>query len=396
MSLETRTVFKYRRWGFVELTMIIDILRPLLTAPLLWLAIVYAGWLAHRRISLERKTFRIAINPRWIEVGHFVGHGLLAGLALSCCTLVLGAMVNMQWWLVYQLIAILSLLVAARWQNVSATFLISALVYAGATFIWPQYQMEGQASLLAELLVIIGLVTVINSVLQRWDAEATVTPRVMTSKRGRLTAFFMSRQIYIAPVFFLVPGAIDMPSLGSWPVLNIGHQSYSLVILPLLLGFSLKAVKGLMKSVVTKNANSYLIFGLLLVGFGLIAVAFPNWIIGMLTVALVLSCALQWRLSRRSAHERQLHFTKPYDGVFILGILRETPAAKMGLVVGDTIVECNGEAVSNNDNFYRAIQSQPTYCHLKVQDLNGEFRMAEGAIFADAPHELGVVLFPEN
>ena len=116
----------------------------------------------------------------------------------------------------------------------------------------------------------------------------------------------------------------------------------------------------------------------------------------MLTVALVLSCALQWRLSRRSAHERQLHFTKPYDGVFILGILRETPATKMGLVVGDTIVECNGEAVSNNDNFYRAIQSQPTYCHLKVQDLNGEFRMAEGAIFADAPHELGVVLFPEN
>lgn len=396
MSLETRTVFKYRRWGFVKLTMIIDILRPLLTAPLLWLAIVDAGWLAHRRISLERKTFRIAINPRWIEVGHFVGHGLLAGLALSCCTLVLGAMVNMQWWLVYQLIAILSLLVAARWQNVSATFLISALVYAGATFIWPQYQMEGQASLLAELLVIIGLVTVINSVLQRWDAEATVTPRVMTSKRGRLTAFFMSRQIYIAPVFFLVPGAIDMPGLGFWPVLNIGHQSYSLVILPLLLGFSLKAVKGLMKSVVTKNANSYLIFGLLLVGFGLIAVAFPNWIIGMLTVALVLSCALQWRLSRRSAHERQLHFTKPYDGVFILGILRETPAAKMGLVVGDTIVECNGEAVSNNDNFYRAIQSQPTYCHLKVQDLNGEFRMAEGAIFADAPHELGVVLFPEN
>ncbi len=396
MSLVARTVFKYRRWGFVELTMIIDILRPLLTAPLLWLAIVYAGWLAHRRISLERKTFRIAINPRWIEVGHFVGHGLLAGLALSCCTLVLGAMVNMQWWLVYQLIAILSLLVAARWQNVSATFLISALVYAGATFIWPQYQVEGQASLLAELLVIIGLVTVINSVLQRWDAEATVTPRVMTSKRGRLTAFFMSRQIYIAPVFFLVPGAIDMPSLGFWPVLNIGHQSYSLVILPLLLGFSLKAVKGLMKSVVTKNANSYLIFGLLLVGFGLIAVAFPNWIIGMLTVALVLSFALQWRLSRRGAHERQLHFTKPYDGVFILGILRETPAAKMGLVVGDTIVECNGEAVSNNDNFYRAIQSQPTYCHLKVQDLNGEFRMAEGAIFADAPHELGVVLFPEN
>ncbi|QFP79960.1 PDZ domain-containing protein [Latilactobacillus graminis] len=378
------------------MTMIIDMLQPFFTAPLLWLAVIYAVWLAQKRVRRERKTFRIAINPRWVEVGHFVGHGLLAGFILSCCTLVLGSMVNMEWWLIYEIIAILSLLVAAKWQNTSATFLISALVYLGATQIWPQYQVAHQNSLLAELLVTIGLVTISNSALQRWDAKATVTPNVVTSKRGRATAFFTSRQIYIAPVFFLVPGAIDLPKLGFWPILNIGHQSYSLVILPLLLGYSLKAVKGLMKAVIVKHANSYLIFGFLLVGAGLITVVLPNIIIEVLIVALGLSFAVQWRLNRRSIREEQIHFTKPYNGVFILGILRATPAAKMGLMVGDTIIECNGQAVSTNDNFYQAIQSQPTYCHLKVQDLNGEFRMAEGAIFADAPHELGVVLFPEN
>ncbi len=91
-----------------------------------------------------------------------------------------------------------------------------------------------------------------------------------------------------------------------------------------------------------------------------------------------------------------MHYTEPFTGVMVLGIQPETPAAKMDLVAGDIILECNNQAVHDEDSFYAARMTDPTYCHLRVKTQSGDIKITESAIFEDSPHNLGVMTFPEQ
>ena len=57
------------------------------------------------------------------------------------------------------------------------------------------------------------------------------------------------------------------------------------------------------------------------------------------------------------------------------------------------ILECNGIKVATGDELYEALQKSPAYCRLKVKNFEGELKLAESAIYADSPHEIGLVLF---
>ena len=66
---------------------------------------------------------------------------------------------------------------------------------------------------------------------------------------------------------------------------------------------------------------------------------------------------------------------------------------KMKLVPGDVILECNKVKISNADELYQALQKNSAYCHLLVKTMDGELKICESALYADAPHEIGIILF---
>lgn len=80
----------------------------------------------------------------------------------------------------------------------------------------------------------------------------------------------------------------------------------------------------------------------------------------------------------------------------MIGIQPGTPAAKMDLDVGDVILTVNGIQVTNEDQFYRAISTSPTYCRFKVRDRNDQLKMTESAIFKNSPHEIGVKTYAQS
>ena len=80
------------------------------------------------------------------------------------------------------------------------------------------------------------------------------------------------------------------------------------------------------------------------------------------------------------------------NGIKIIGIRPDTPAEKMNLVVGDTIINCNNLPIETEFDFYQALSKNSVYCHLKVRGVDGELRLTETAIYADSPHEIGVVI----
>lgn len=65
----------------------------------------------------------------------------------------------------------------------------------------------------------------------------------------------------------------------------------------------------------------------------------------------------------------------------------------MAISVGDIITECNRQAVNSEQGFYEALLINPTYCRLKIQTPEGDYKVTETAIFDGAPHEIGIVMF---
>uniref|UniRef100_UPI0028A8EA06 PDZ domain-containing protein n=1 Tax=Carnobacterium sp. TaxID=48221 RepID=UPI0028A8EA06 len=95
---------------------------------------------------------------------------------------------------------------------------------------------------------------------------------------------------------------------------------------------------------------------------------------------------------RQRENKHSFLFGPTDNGLKVIGIHPETPAEKMGVAVGDTLVSCNDEEIRTEEDFYRALSKNSVYCHLKIKGPDGELRLAESALYADTPHEIGLVL----
>ncbi|WP_225349677.1 PDZ domain-containing protein [Ligilactobacillus hayakitensis] len=98
---------------------------------------------------------------------------------------------------------------------------------------------------------------------------------------------------------------------------------------------------------------------------------------------------------KRRNKEKQIDtgYVQTDEGIRIIAVKPDTPAAKMNLHAGDTILTCNNIPVNTEDEFYRAIQKNAAYCHIKAKTYGGDLIIVESAIFKDSPHEIGLVLF---
>lgn len=77
----------------------------------------------------------------------------------------------------------------------------------------------------------------------------------------------------------------------------------------------------------------------------------------------------------------------------MIAVIPDTPAAKMGVQKGDIILDCNDEEVKNESELYAALQKNSAYCHLRIRTFEGDLKITESAIYADGPHEIGLILF---
>ncbi|MEG0496850.1 MAG: PDZ domain-containing protein, partial [Carnobacterium sp.] len=80
------------------------------------------------------------------------------------------------------------------------------------------------------------------------------------------------------------------------------------------------------------------------------------------------------------------------EGLKVIAVRPDTPAEKMNIIVGDTLISCNNQELETEDDFYQALSKNSVYCHLKVKGPDGELRLTETALYADSPHEIGIVL----
>lgn len=387
---------------------VLKIFELFLLQPLVWLGLLRSYLTAKRRVKSERQHFQSAINPQLVEVHHFLVDGCLLGVLMTIISLALGLVVAPIWVVIYEVVAAISLIIIPGALVPVTAFGLSWLVYwimsPELTTVGGALQRHGVAmtsmsgNLVVNGLLLLAIVLAATAVLLRhYDYEGR-SPQLQPDQRGKRLVRYQWQQLLVLPVGVLVPGDWLHTTISWWPVFMVGERSFSILLLPLLVGTSVRVYKQLPQIAWRQLAARYgwvTLASVLVAIIARFAVLSPQWLLALMGLIVVLTWGI---LAQHRYHDRhqQFRYSDTEQGVRVIGLRPHTPADKLNLDLGDIILECNRQPVNTEAEFYAALLKSPTYVHLKVRNRQQELIITETAIYNGAPHELGIVLFTDQ
>ncbi|MYY54948.1 PDZ domain-containing protein [Ligilactobacillus salivarius] len=373
--------------------LILKLIGSYLLTPVLWLGILYVIISYNQRINKERKQFRVAINKDFYEGRNFIKYGLFFFVMGSLISMILGLTLPTNSVYIYQILIVLAFLI----NGFSTTSMLLVMTAAGILeLVVPRFitffgdvfpEISGPSWL---LLIFISILA--DYYLTRNMKKHPLSPRIKSGKRGRNIATYLGRETVVFPLLALIPSGTLSSTLNFWPVFNIGNQKFSLILFPIFISTSVKVIKRAKERVIQdKLKNTELLLGLTFVLIVLTKFMSKLFLISLIILTVV-SIFLEIKL-RKKEKIANSWYVETDEGIRIISVQPETPAAKMKLQPGDVILTCNNRVVNSEEEFYQALQLNSAYCHVKVRTYEGDLRIAESAIFMDSPHEIGLILF---
>ncbi|QIG36809.1 Cell division topological determinant MinJ [Ligilactobacillus salivarius] len=373
--------------------LILKLIGSYLLTPVLWLGILYVIISYNQRINKERKQFRVAINKDFYEGRNFIKYGLFFFVMGSLISMILGLTLPTNSVYIYQILVVLAFLI----NGFSTTSMLLVMTAAGILeLVVPRFitffgdvfpEISGPSWL---LLIFISILA--DYYLTRNMKKHPLSPKIKSGKRGRNIATYLGRETVVFPLLALIPSGTLSSTLNFWPVFNIGNQKFSLILFPIFISTSVKVIKRAKERVIqNKLKNIELLLGLTFVLIVLTKFMSKLFLISLIILTVV-SIFFEIKL-RKKEKDANSWYVETDEGIRIISVQPETPAAKMKLQPGDVILTCNNRVVNSEKEFYQALQLNSAYCHVKVRTYEGDLRIAESAIFMDSPHEIGLILF---
>mgnify|MGYP002062422213 FL=1 len=364
--------------------------------PLVYITVVFAVLLGYVRVKRERRSFRTRILWGWTEVKRLVADTWLFALILSVISIAAGLTVTMDWIVAFSVASIL-LVVLYVYQIGSPIFAAALAILAmglGYSFSFMGFDWnpaDNWMSVAVSVAILIGAVVFIEGWMIRKEGAHSASPILEKSSRGMNAAIYLSKRLWMLPILVLVPGDVISTYAPYWPQITIGQNAFGLVLLPVVIGFAQKARRTLPVYFYPVVGKAVMVVGVSVVVIALIGIWMP--IFGVISLAVgVVSRLGVWLYF--SIKERQGSYAvSPHNlGVMIAGVLPDSPADKMGLVVGECIRKVNGLSVTNERDLYEAIQINAAHCRLEVLDHQGEVRLRQHVIYRHDHHRLGLLV----
>lgn len=371
--------------------------------PLLYVSIIIALAIGVIRVQRERRDFNIRIYRKSTELRQLLPQGILWGLILSLFTLGTGLVVPPAVLVIMGAVSILlaftlKMRLLSPAYSVSISFFLLVILYTyGGGIEWPffdEYFQDIDTAVYPTVAILLGLLLFAEGFLIAKNAIKKPSPGLVISKRGQTVGRYASRRIWMLPLFVFIPGG-NLPVPFDWfPVFSIDGQSITPIVIPFLIGFSQK-VQGILPETAIKASGRQVI----LLGTVVLAVAVGGyWYPYMSIISVVIGLIGRegiYYLRKRSDRNLPIYFSRSKLGVRILGVIPETPAQKMGLELGEIVTKVNGIHVTDEREFYKALQKNRAHCKLEVVGNNQQIRYVQRALFEGEHHELGL-LFTEN
>ncbi|GGH88912.1 hypothetical protein JOD43_004405 [Pullulanibacillus pueri] len=350
------------------------------------------GW---QRVRRERRSFGIKVYGIFNSVMGTLLPSLIIGLVGSVIMIALGIALPMG------VIVLITTCYFITFCSVQLRFL-SPIFAVGLTgiiaYVLPDFSTnigfldrwirEIQGATLQDLGIVLTLVTLLEAVsVLIWGTRQT-SPRLINSKRGKKVGAHEAYQLWIAPIFFLVPASHGIDAVGWWPFSE--GSSFGLFLFPMGIGLQQMVSHSLPKPAIKATGKWLLVTGIVIaLATGASFFIHSDWfILGASIFALVSRLALI--LSHyRDHHKKAFYFTNRGNGLMVVGVVPNSPAASMNVLEGEVVDKVNGQVVRTEEQFYRALQINGAYCKLDILNFDGEVRFVKGPLYENELHNIG-------
>ncbi|MBC1807395.1 serine protease [Listeria sp. FSL L7-0993] len=384
---------------FVE---ILNGIGRLLLQPALYVGILLVIMAGFNRVKWERKSFSISIYSPWLELKNFFGLSLLFGLAISVVTALIGFGVMIEWVAIFNAVACF-LLIAGMFRLSSTAFTIgiTSLIFYFCYYFDIDLAPFKNAALTYDALYIdnfmvsmtflLAILLFIEAFLIQYTSAKNPSPSLRKSKRGKLVGSYQLRKLWFVPIVMFIPGDVFTKIFEWWPVFAIGSHSYSLIILPLFIGFQQQVQGQFPEEASRKTAIQVTTLATIIAVAGLVGIVMPVLTLFAFMFAVI---GRFWISYSQYRAEKLLpkKFGPQPDGLVILGARVATPSARLNLKAGEKITEVNGQPVHTREELYEALNLNRAFCKLKVIDNDGEPRFEQTALYENESFELGLLL----
>lgn len=352
-----------------------------------------------RRIRQERMDFGTKVYSLFSEWKGNIFYSLLFGFFISVITLSAG--------FVFTVETLIALSIVMFVLSISFNFAALSPVYSiGITFavlfLLPQFLRDTSINderwftdvNFPGLAILLGLLIIAEALFLKLIKRHHFFPSLVRSERGGWIGQSRIKQFGMIPIFLLIPGGSLLPMEPYWPYVTIGGETYGLLLFPFLLGTQL-AVRGNNPRVIVQRMSGWLMgIGVIVTLASISSLFLPAAALWTVIFAIAAKEFILYRY-RVDENKKFAYFHPENNGLKVLGVLPGTPAERLGITAGETIVKVNGKPTSEVNEFYEALHDSSASYRLEVLDERGEPRFVQGAFFEGDHHELGL-LFTEE
>ncbi|MGV3489611.1 MAG: PDZ domain-containing protein [Tuberibacillus sp.] len=381
--------------------MLITILQGIATTfynPFLYMLIAVLFLISLQRVRRERLSFGLKVYGVFNTVLYTIGPSLLLALIGSAVLLGIGVALPAG---VVALITCCSILLLLTGQLRYFTATISVGMAIVIAFVLPEIEtgmplvnrwiQEIREASLTDLGILLSVVVLLESLAVFIWGSKQLSPRLLNSKRGKKVGAIEANRLWIVPLFLLLPnndGAIH--AIQWWPFTD--GQFFGICALPVGLSLQQLITHSLPVPAIKRSAYWLLGTGLVVAVLTVLAEWLRmDWIVLTAGIAAVMS-----RLALILKHFYD-HAVKPFyfinegNGLRVVGVIPNTPADRMGVQMGEVVSKVNGMAIRSEEEFYQALQINPTYCKMDVLNYDGEIRFVKGMVHENDLHNIGLL-----
>lgn len=363
--------------------------------PAVYITLLFSILIGYFRVKRERKHFRARILWGWTEFKHLLD-GYVWAIILSVLSIAIGLVVPSSWLFSYSAWMILFILLFV-YQLGSAIYAMAlgvVTLYVMNRYDWTFPNFTGfniMQEAVVPIAILAGLLLIVEGILIQKHGATNASPKLVKTARGSKAIEYVTKRLWLLPVLLVVPGEVISTYLPYWPQFRLGESTFSLILFPFVIGFQQKSRRTLAVEFFPRYGKQ-----VWQLGIAILVIAAVGYIMPLISgVALIIGVIARLLLSY-IAYKKETSGTfavSPQSkGVMIAGVLEDSPAEKMGLLIGECIVKVNGHKVTNENELYEAVQINAAHCRLEIVDVGGELRLRQHILFKHDHYRLGLIL----
>jgi len=365
--------------------------------PVFLIGLLYVFITRYRRVNYTRTEYRVNFNRNYFEVKDYLLKGLIPGLLASVISIGLGLPITIEWYLLYQVVALLLLFFGGyRFIHPLYTFSLTTFVLFGIKVFGQNNVISVNAiadlpSLTLSIILLIACILFVSTYLMEKKDEQKVYPQLRTSKRGKKVAKYQKKFLWALPLMVLVPGEAIEPFFDWWPVFQIQENQYTLLLLPILVGFHYTVSTQLLEEATANLQKEFRYLALSAVVFALVAYFFPQTSLWGLLILLIAGLVILIR-HRRRENMWSFQYGPTNEGIRVIAVQADSPAERMNLSVGDIILEINDYDMIDKDTYNKVLAQHRSYIKMRVKRKDGEIIITETPLYDDDFNNLGLLI----